>query len=336
MSGDLLVMSGVHKSFRRGFRNRVPALQGVDLRVGADKPQIITIAGESGSGKSTLGMLALGFLAADAGTVRYRGQDVGRLRGSALREFRRSVQAIFQNPFTAFNPFYPVDHVLRLTLRNFAPSRDRADEDAKTSEALRALRLDPDVVLGKYPHQLSGGQLQRVMLARAFLLRPKLIIADEPVSMIDASLRALVLANMLELKERYGISQLYITHDLSTARQISDFILILYRGRIVEAGALEQVLNAPQHPYTQLLIQAIPRPDPTQRWQAPLDWQRDETASGGANMDGGCAFFPRCPQRMERCREAVPPLYATDVDTRAACYLYEPGRVDEAANDPPG
>ena len=126
-----------------------------------------------------------GFLAADAGTVRYRGQEVGRLRGNALREFRRSVQAIFQNPFTAFNPFYPVDHVLRLTLRNFAPSRDRADEDAKTSEALRALRLDPDVVLGKYPHQLSGGQLQRVMLARAFLLRPKLIIADEPVSMID-------------------------------------------------------------------------------------------------------------------------------------------------------
>ena len=335
MSVDLLVMSGVHKSFRRGFRNRVPALQGVDLRVGADKPQIITIAGESGSGKSTLGMLALGFLAADAGTVRYRGQEVGRLRGSALREFRRSVQAIFQNPFTAFNPFYPVDHVLRLTLRNFAPSRDRADEDAKTSEALRALRLDPDVVLGKYPHQLSGGQLQRVMLARAFLLRPKLIIADEPVSMIDASLRALVLANMLELKERYGISQLYITHDLSTARQISDFILIMYRGRIVEAGALEQVLNAPQHPYTQLLIQAIPRPDPTQRWQKPLDWQRDETASGGDNMDGGCAFFPRCPQRMERCREAVPPLYATDVDTRAACYLYEHGRVDEAANDPP-
>ena len=292
MSVDLLVMSGVHKSFRRGFRKRVPALQGVDLRVGADKPQIITIAGESGSGKSTLGMLALGFLAADAGTVRYRGQDVGRLRGSALREFRRSVQAIFQNPFTAFNPFYPVDHVLRLTLRNFAPSRDRADEDAKTSEALRALRLDPDVVLGKYPHQLSGGQLQRVMLARAFLLRPKLIIADEPVSMIDASLRALVLANMLELKERYGISQLYITHDLSTARQISDFILIMYRGRIVEAGALEQVLNAPQHPYTQLLIQAIPRPDPTQRWQAPLDWQRDETAAGGDNMDGGCAFLP--------------------------------------------
>ena len=236
MSVDLLAMSGVHKSFRRGFRKRVPALQGVDLRVGADKPQIITIAGESGSGKSTLGMLALGFLAADAGTVRYRGQDVGRLRGSALREFRRSVQAIFQNPFTAFNPFYPVDHVLRLTLRNFAPSPDRADEDAKTSEALRALRLDPDVVLGKYPHQLSGGQLQRVMLARAFLLRPKLIIADEPVSMIDASLRALVLANMLELKERYGISQLYLTHDLSTARQISDFILILYRGRIVEAG----------------------------------------------------------------------------------------------------
>ena len=330
MSDDLLVMRSVHKSFGRGLRQRVHALQGVDLRVGADEPQIITIAGESGSGKSTLGMLALGFLAADAGEVRYRGQEVGRLRGHALREFRRSVQAIFQNPFSAFNPFYPVDHVLRLTLRNFSRERDSAASEAKISDALRALRLEPDMVLGKYPHQLSGGQLQRVMLARAFLLRPGLIIADEPVSMIDASLRAVVLANMLELKESYGISQLYITHDLSTARQISDTILILYRGRIVEAGAMEQVLNAPQHPYTQLLIQAIPRPDPAQRWQAPLDWQRDELIATAADAEGGCSFYPRCPLRMDRCREAVPPLYASAVDTRAACYLYESGRVEES------
>ncbi len=324
MSADLLVMRDVHKSFGRGFRNKVAALQGVDLRVAADEPQIITIAGESGSGKSTLGMLALGFLTADAGEVRYRGQAVGSLRGQALRDFRRSVQAIFQNPFAAFNPFYPVDHILRLTLRNFAPARDRAASDTLISEALRALRLDPAAVLGKYPHQLSGGQLQRVMLARAFLLRPGLIIADEPVSMIDASLRTVVLANMLELKERYGISQLYITHDLSTARQISDTLLILYQGRIVEAGAMDQVLNAPQHPYTQLLIQAIPRPDPAQRWQAPLDWQRDESAATADSAAGGCAFFPRCPLRMERCQAAVPPLYQTTVDTRAACFLHEP------------
>lgn len=324
MSEDLLVMSGVHKSFGRGFRDKVAALQGVDLRVAADEPQIITIAGESGSGKSTLGMLALGFLSADAGEVRYRGQAVGSLRGQALREFRRSVQAIFQNPFAAFNPFYPVDHILRLTLRNFAPAHDRDASATMIAAALRALRLDPAAVLGKYPHQLSGGQLQRVMLARAFLLRPALIIADEPVSMIDASLRAVVLANMLELKERYGISQLYITHDLSTARQISDAILILYQGRIVEAGALDQVLNAPQHPYTQLLIQAIPRPDPTQRWQAPLDWQRDESAATEADAPGGCAFFARCPVRMERCLGAVPPLYPSAVETRAACFLHEP------------
>ena len=326
MSEDLLVMSGVHKSFKRGFRRRVAALQGVDLRVGADKPQIIAIAGESGSGKSTLGMLALGFLAADSGEVRFLGQEPARLRGHSLREFRRSVQAIFQNPFTAFNPFYPVDHILRLTLRNFAPPRERKESEAQIDEALRALRLDPGMVLGKYPHQLSGGQLQRVMLARAFLLRPKLIIADEPVSMIDASLRAVVLANMLELKQRHGISWLYITHDLSTARQTSDSILILYRGRVVEAGTMDRVLNAPQHPYTRLLIQSIPRPDPAQRWQAALDWQRDESSSSGENEAGGCSFYARCPLRMERCREASPPLYDTAVDTRAACYLYEPER----------
>ena len=323
MSETLLELRDVHKSFRRGLRARVAALQGVDLTVGAEKPQIITIAGESGSGKSTLGMLALGFLAADAGEVRYRGQELRRLRGASLRDFRRSVQAIFQNPFAAFNPFYPVDHVLRLTLRNFGAVSDRDAIDSAIHEALSALRLDPEAILGKYPHQLSGGQLQRVMLARAFLLRPSLIIADEPVSMIDASLRAVVLANMLELKERYGISQLYITHDLSTARQISDTILILYRGRIVEAGVMDQVLDQPQHPYTQLLIQAIPRPDPSQRWQVPLDWQREALEGDTADTEHGCSFYARCPFRMDRCLEAVPPLLETPAETRAACYLYE-------------
>lgn len=338
MSETLLELRDVHKSFHRGLRKRITALQGVDLRVSADRPQIITIAGESGSGKSTLGLLALGFLAADAGVVRFRGQELRRLRGASLREFRRSVQAIFQNPFAAFNPFYPVDHILRLTLRNFpewasamqetserkpTPERGRAEMDDAIHEALSALRLEPTAVLGKFPHQLSGGQLQRVMLARAFLLRPRLIIADEPVSMIDASLRAVVLGNMWELKERYGISQLYITHDLSTARQISDTILILYRGRIVEMGAMDRVLDDPQHPYTQLLIQAIPRPDPAQRWQVPLDWQRDDTNGEVGNMESGCAFYARCPQRMDRCLASVPTLYQTPAETRAACFLHE-------------
>ncbi len=325
MSADLLTLNDVHKSFSRGYRNRVDALQGVSLSVATERPQIITIAGESGSGKSTLGMLALGFLSPDAGELRFRGQEIAGLQGQALREFRHAVQAIFQNPFAAFNPVYPVDHVLRLTLRNFSTGAEQASSELRISDALRAMHLDPAQVLGKYPHQLSGGQLQRVMLARAFLLRPQLIIADEPVSMIDASLRAVVLANMLELKERHGISWLYITHDLSTARQISDTLLILYRGRIVEAGPMERVLDAPQHPYTQLLIQAIPRPDPTQRWQAPLDWQRDEATVAGAAATGGCAFYARCPFRMDRCLEDVPALLATPADTQAACFLHEPG-----------
>ena len=332
MSAALLELHAVHKHFRHG-RRRVHALQGVDLRVGAEEAQIITIAGESGSGKSTLGLLGLGFLRPDGGTVRYRGEDVKRLRGGALREFRRGVQAIFQNPYAAFNPFYPVDHVMRLTLRNFTAAAARTDDDLRISEALRALRLEPEQVLGKHAHQLSGGQLQRVMLARAFLLRPALIIADEPVSMIDASLRALVLGNMLELKERHGISWLYITHDLSTARQISDRLVILYRGRVVEAGAMDQVLDAPQHPYTQLLIEAIPRPDPAQRWQATLDWRRDEAATGGDDAAGGCPFYARCPVRMERCRAAVPPLYLTEVDTLAACYLHETAPAGSGGRD---
>ncbi|MCY4526120.1 MAG: ATP-binding cassette domain-containing protein, partial [Anaerolineaceae bacterium] len=166
MRADLLTLRDVHKSFSRGYRKRVDALQGVSLSVATERPQIITIAGESGSGKSTLGMLALGFLSPDAGQLRFRGQDIGRLRGQALREFRHAVQAIFQNPFAAFNPFYPVDHVLRLTLRNFSSGAERENSELRISDALRAMHLDPALVLGKYPHQLSGGQLQRVMLAR--------------------------------------------------------------------------------------------------------------------------------------------------------------------------
>jgi peptide/nickel transport system ATP-binding protein len=202
--------------------------------------------------------------------VLYCGEDIYRLRGAAARQFRREVQAVFQDPFEVFNPFYRIDHSFALALRLLERRAGTADSRAAVRRALQQVQLDPDGVLGRYPHQLSGGQLQRIAIARAILLRPRLLIADEPVSMIDASLRVLVLQELLELKQRLGISILYITHDLSTALQVSDEILIAREGEIVERGEARAVIETPQHPYTRLLIDSIPVPDPHEHWSTDV------------------------------------------------------------------
>jgi ABC-type oligopeptide transport system ATPase subunit len=170
-----------------------------------------------------------------------------------------------------YNPFYRVDHVFDMLVGRFRLARSRAEARELVEDALKVVGLDPGRILGRYPHQLSGGQRQRIMVARAFLLKPRLIVADEPVSMVDASLRATILEAMLRLRDDFGISFLYITHDLSTAYQVSDDIVILYRGRAVECGATRAVIDAPTHPYTKLLISSIPVPDPDVRWEGRLD-----------------------------------------------------------------
>jgi len=186
------------------------------------------------------------------------------------RVFRREVQAIMQDPYEVYNPFYTVDHVFNMVMRGFGLATGRAEARRLIEEALEFVGLRPAETLGRYPHQLSGGQRQRIMVARAFLIKPRLVVADEPVSMVDASIRTMILDIMLRLKRDLGISFLYITHDLSTAYQVSDDILILYRGRVVEQGNAQQVIEHPQHAYTQLLINSIPVPDPDVRWQGHL------------------------------------------------------------------
>jgi peptide/nickel transport system ATP-binding protein len=176
------------------------------------------------------------------------------------------VQAIFQDPFGVYNSFYKVDHVLTTPIAKFKLAKSRQETRQLIEQALRSVGLRPEDTLGRYPHQLSGGQRQRTMVARTLLLRPKVIVADEPVSMVDASLRVTVLANLLQLKQQFGISLVYITHDLATAYQISDRIIVLHRGTVVEAGDPEQVVKHPEHPYTKLLIGSIPMPDPSQGW----------------------------------------------------------------------
>ena len=276
-SPPLLELSSVRKTYGSGWRRSgTSVLDDVSFALRGDRSSITTIAGESGSGKTTISRLALGLLRPSAGGVAYRGEDVRSWMGRRRLDFRRQVQAILQDPYDVYNPFYRVDHVFDVLLRRFRLADSVEQGRDLVEQALRAVGLEPSSTLGRYPHELSGGQAQRLMVARAFLLRPRLVIADEPVSMVDASLRATILESMVQLRETLGVSFLYITHDLATAYHLSDEILILHEGRIVERGSTRSVIDAPQHPYTRLLIDSIPEPDPDHRWR-PID----EVASAG-------------------------------------------------------
>jgi oligopeptide/dipeptide ABC transporter ATP-binding protein len=301
-------------------RNATVALDDVSLTVAGDTPQIISVVGESGSGKTTLASLLMGFISPTSGTILYQGSDVAGLGGARMREFRRDVQAVFQDPFSVFNPFYKVDHVLTVPIAKFRLAKSRADRHDLMVSALETVGLRADETLGRYPHQLSGGQRQRVTVARALMMRPKLIVADEPVSMVDASLRATILESLRTVNQTLKVPILYITHDLGTAYHVSDHILVMYRGTIVEAGDVESVISAPKHPYTQLLIDSIPWPDPHRPWG-------QERARSSENVTvpddhRGCRFADRCPAVMAKCVENAPPPYLTAPDHAATCFLH--------------
>lgn len=266
-----LEIRDVAKVFRRGHIE-VPAVRSMSVMFPADQPRLVTVAGESGCGKSTLALMALGFLSPTSGTVLFEGSDLSTLGRSAHRTFRRSVQAVFQNPYEAFNPVYRIERTLRRAARLLDPRPRGADRRALIEEVVRKVKLDPGAVLDRFPHQLSGGQLQRITIARAMLLRPKVLVADEPVSMVDASLRILILKQLVEMKQTLGVSILYITHDLSTALQISDELLIAHKGEIVERGEPLEVIENPRNDYTRLLVNSVPVPDPRSRWTVEPDY----------------------------------------------------------------
>lgn len=256
----------------------VTALHPMSFALDGETPKIISIVGQSGSGKSTMGSLMLGFNPPSTGQVLFEGDDIAKHSATDRLEFRKNVQAVFQDPYACFNPFYRVDHALKFPYKRLGLGQSDAEIETRMLEACDAVGLDGKLILRRFPHELSGGQRQRLIVARALMLSPKLLIADEPVSMVDASLRATILKNIYDLKDRYGISILYITHDLATAYHVSDYVMVLYHGHVVEAGPPKQVIGDPQHPYTQMLIEAIPWPDLTR------DWGHADEASDAARL----------------------------------------------------
>jgi peptide/nickel transport system ATP-binding protein len=316
----LLEARAVSRVYGAGARANV-ALDRFSLTLDADVPSFTAIAGESGSGKTTLARLLLGFTRPTSGEVVYRGKNVWKMGRRDWLNFRHEVQAIFQDPFEVFNPFYKVDHLLSVPISKFRLARSHDEARARTEQALRAVGLRPEETLGRYPHQLSGGQRQRLTVARALLLQPRLIIADEPVSMVDASLRATILDSLKQIHAEFRISFLYITHDLTTAYQICDNIIVLYRGTVAEVGNVDLVIKDPKHPYSQLLISSIPEPDVDSRWDDdPLPAPRSEV---GRRLEHACQFAERCPAVMPICREVDPPLYRLDQERAASCFLYQ-------------
>jgi len=265
MTGPLLEIDHVSRSFGgRGLlsRRRVLAVDDISLCLDSARAEVLAVVGESGSGKSTLARLILNLLSPGQGQIRFRGLDLRRIRDTRTRqEFMKAVQPVFQNPFEAFNPMKRIDRYLMATAARVAGVADDAARQRAAEKALNDVGLSLAEIRGRFPHELSGGQLQRIAIARALIPGPSLLVADEPVSMIDASLRASIVNLLRDLRDRLAVSVIYITHDLATAYYVSDRILIMQRGRVVESGVAREVLDNPQHPYSRLLKQSVLSPD---------------------------------------------------------------------------
>lgn len=274
----MLKLDQVSKVYRVGTfgGSELRAVSNVSFEIEAG--EVISLIGESGSGKSTLGKMILGLIPISSGAITFNGTDISTLKGRALKEYYRQVQGVFQDPFSSYNPIFKADRVFSLIRDEFFPSAQGSDWNNKVHNSLEAVGLNPGQVLDKFPHQLSGGQLQRLLIARALLLNVQVLVADEIISMLDASTRIDVLNLLADLKTR-GLSILFITHDLSLGYYISEKAVILYKGHIVEMGETEKVYLNPLHPYTKMLMASVPRLD--KKWaevEAEVGLEEDQSA----------------------------------------------------------
>ncbi len=280
--------------------------------------EVISLIGESGSGKSTIGKMILGLLSLTSGEIHYEDMDISKLNKSQLKEYYRIVQGVFQDPFSSYNPIFKADRVFNVVHDEFWPEISNQDWTKKVNEALESVGLNPAHVLNKFPHQLSGGQLQRLLIARALLLDIQFLVADEIISMLDASTRIDVLNLLADLQSR-GLSILFITHDLSLGYYISQRSVILYQGCVVEMGSTEKIYHNPQHPYTKMLMASVPRLD--KKWEEV----EVELQAKSKHTDQGCVFYGRCthPGKNELCQVGQPELVEVEPDHFVACCQIE-------------
>jgi peptide/nickel transport system ATP-binding protein len=328
MSEAMIELRGVEKRFerrpdiaerllalagRRIDRRAVHAVAGVDLTI--HRGEVVGLVGESGCGKSTLGRMIAGILAPSAGAIRFRDRDVGALPAKERLAYVLGVQMIFQDPYASLNPRHPVRRIVGEALRvhRLAPSREVPE---RVDRALEEVGLDR-AYRSRYPHQFSGGQRQRIGIARALAVNPEVLVCDEPVAALDVSIQAQVINLFLDLRDRRGLTYLFISHDLGLVRHISDRVAIMYLGRIVEMSPTAALFATPNHPYTQALLAEIPRLNRRKRSFQPI---KGEIPSP-LNPPQGCAFHPRCPHAIPICREVRPPLVEIAPGRVSACHL---------------
>jgi peptide/nickel transport system ATP-binding protein len=308
---------GLAALFSRSDRDRV--VHAVDeISFGIAKGQVLGLAGESGSGKSTTGRLILRLLDLTRGKIFYDGRDISNLNQKELDPFRTRMQVVFQDPDSSLSPRMRVGEAIGhpLLIHRLA---DRRRARTTVLDLMERIGLTPaEFLYRKYPHQLSGGQTQRVVLARALVTNPAFIVADEPIAMADVSVRAMILELMKELKREFNLTYLFITHDLATAKYLCDRVAIMYLGRIVEIGSRDDVFKNPHHPYTKALLSAVPAPDPNRRRTEPIP--KGEIPSA-ITPPSGCHFHPRCPYTIAECRAGRPPLREIAPGHQSACIL---------------
>jgi peptide/nickel transport system ATP-binding protein len=292
----------------------VHAVSDVSLEIA--RGETLGLVGESGCGKSTLGRAVLQLRAAVSGKVLFDGEDLTAMQGEALRKMRRRVQLIFQDPIASLNPRRKIGDIIAEPLV-IAGVKDPKQRQDRVSKVLNAVGLDPALVMGRLPHEFSGGQCQRICIARALVLNPEFIICDEPVSALDVSIRAQILNLLEEMKARFGLTLLFIAHDLAVVKAVSDRVAVMYLGRLCEVGPSEQLFAKPAHPYTALLIEAIPVPDPDIK---PAESVAVGEPPSPIEPPSGCRFRTRCPRADQKCASEVPELHAVRPGQYAACH----------------